>query len=586
LVVISNLINILRAIATEQSLTGGGIVAAAISAVLSITLLLSMAWYLRRTYTDRAPAVLVFGTFALAGLFRSFGLLGGASVGLLANSANPLGRTLQSILVTVLLLSLVAFVSNGLAHQQQLIRQLHEEANRLTQLRSNARAELRSTRREVDRLVRETVAPALTTIAGRIASAASAHPDPAELHQLAASVRGEASMAVRQLGRALVAQPKPAEQTPPNHQGEAVLRLRRRSLIDVAATVRPFQPLLTSGLIGLSMVGSLINRFGPAGLALTAAAMAVNSVLLLGAQRIHSVGGRRSRSARITSWIALTVACGMLTGLVVANPLQFATDRQTVVASVVAVTIAELVFVGLIGLVAAAMIQLDRTTRSLQATVSSIDIETSGLRDAQTAIRRSVGVALHGQVQGRLVADSVRIDLAAEALERDPTDPSLEVDLRVVLTEVQADFQRLEEELDSLSTRADGLTGLPDLLAAISAEWRGVVAIEYSLDHAVTEGKYAELAPVIAEIVREGVVNASKHGNASAVDAQVSVIEGAVEVVVEDNGSGTNFRGAASDSRDPVAARLNELLESDYEVRLVNTVRSGARLQVRIPLGD
>lgn len=87
------------------------------------------------------------------------------------------------------------------------------------------------------------------------------------------------------------------------------------------------------------------------------------------------------------------------------------------------------------------------------------------------------------------------------------------------------------------------------------------------------------------EEVREGIVNASKHGNASAVDVRVSVIEGAVEVVVEDNGSGTNFRGAASDSRDPVAARLNELLESDYQVRLVDTVRSGARLQVVIPVG-
>ncbi|MGB3676796.1 MAG: hypothetical protein WA988_20390, partial [Candidatus Nanopelagicales bacterium] len=438
---------------------------------------------------------------------------------------------------------------------------------------------------EVNRLVRETVAPALTTIAGRIASAATARPDPVELHQLAASVRDEASMAVRQLGRALVVQPKLAAQTPSSDHNDAPTKLRLRSLIDVASSVRPFQPLLTSGLIGLSMVGSLINRFGPAGLAVTAAAVALNAALLVGAQRIQPVGGRHSKSARIARWIALTAACGMLTGLVVANPLHFAADRQTVAASVVAVTIAELVFVGLIGLVAAATIQLDRTTRSLQATVASIGIETSGLREAQTAIRRSVGVALHGQIQGRLVADSVRIDLAAEALERDPTDPSLEVDLRVVLTEVHADFQRLEEELDSLSALPNGLTGLPDLLAAISGDWRGVVAIEYSLDHAVSADTCADLAPVIAEIVREGIVNASKHGNASAVDVRVSLIEGAVEVVVEDNGSGTNFRGAASDSRDPVAARLNELLESDYQVRLVDTVRSGARLQVVIPVG-
>lgn len=271
--------------------------------------------------------------------------------------------------------------------------------------------------------------------------------------------------------------------------------------------------------------------------------------------------------------------------MIAAIPFVMDDDLRTACATVVGLAIVESVYIVLLALAQAASVQLKRTTRSLQATLVSADLETRGLAQAQAAIRRRVGIALHGKVQGRMVADSLRIDHAAEAIERNAETDEQQRRLADALAEVSADLDQLSRDLGSIGAPQEGLGDLPAILAAIASEWRGVVAVEVHLDPPELGDHFPELVPAIAEIFRESIVNAAKHGNASAVTANLVMRSEAVHISVDDNGRSADKRVGLDLERGTSGAGLDEILGPEYPMRLYTNPRSGARLEVIIPTG-
>lgn len=132
--------------------------------------------------------------------------------------------------------------------------------------------------------------------------------------------------------------------------------------------------------------------------------------------------------------------------------------------------------------------------------ISDLGILNSQLRQEVWLNRRRIAAVLHGSVQGALYAGAIRL-----AKSQAPSAQEIE--------QVQADIVAAISKLEL----ADGSERLVDVLAQIKDVWEGAVEIELpSLDAKTIEllEANAVAGACVAEVIRESVSNAVKHGQA------------------------------------------------------------------------
>lgn len=229
------------------------------------------------------------------------------------------------------------------------------------------------------------------------------------------------------------------------------------------------------------------------------------------------------------------------------------------------------------GLVAAGLdyVYLTRSLQEAAATEERIRLA----RDLHDGVLQSLtGVGLRLEAVRRLIEEG-----GGGALER------LE-ELQTLITMEQRDLRFFIQELKprpvASSGESSGLTlQVSELVQRLELEW----GLKVELAMAGLEEEIPEkLAREIYHIVREALVNAVRHGEATLVHVEIRAAGGRVAIAVSDNGRGFPFEGRYSHA-DLAAGNLGPRTLRERVSALNGTVtldssRSGARLDILLPL--
>jgi signal transduction histidine kinase len=177
---------------------------------------------------------------------------------------------------------------------------------------------------------------------------------------------------------------------------------------------------------------------------------------------------------------------------------------------------------------------LENQQLSLALEASLHEVEESRLRIAAAAdeARRRIEQDLHDGAQQSLVALRVRLELAAERLQEDPT---------IGADELRSLGEEVDQINDEVRALASGIypslltgSGLKDALRAVAM--RAPITVDVAVDGI---GRYA---PAIESAVYftclEALQNATKHANATRVDVDLADRGGRLRFSVHDDGRG------------------------------------------------
>jgi len=177
--------------------------------------------------------------------------------------------------------------------------------------------------------------------------------------------------------------------------------------------------------------------------------------------------------------------------------------------------------------------------QELQAAVVRLESSVNVLRQKAWVIRRQLGYFMHGALQGSLFAAAMRLASAESADDRA---------VESILLDVRRTLARLES-----ATCAD--VDIEAALEDLTTLWSGTCEVDVELG----EGERVELvarpetAACTAELIREGIGNAVRHGEATGVRVAIQSADGMLRIEVIDDGprwSGQGTPGLGSRMRD------------------------------------
>ena len=165
------------------------------------------------------------------------------------------------------------------------------------------------------------------------------------------------------------------------------------------------------------------------------------------------------------------------------------------------------------------------TERDLRSSIEELQMKLSILRQHEFVTRKELSYILHGSVQSALHVAAMRLASHAEP------DASL-------LTAIRRDIEIATARLESPAS-ADAL--LIDTLSDIAELWDGTCSVKWTLDHRTIRRLVDSpvAASCVAEISREFIGNAIRHGNATEVWITITDSVDRVTLTSLDNGTVT-----------------------------------------------
>jgi len=187
------------------------------------------------------------------------------------------------------------------------------------------------------------------------------------------------------------------------------------------------------------------------------------------------------------------------------------------------------------GIVADVLIQSRRRLHELELEqeVTRLDELLALIRRRERLVRRRLAFVLHGSLQGALHAAALKITEASE-IDQGVVE-GIRLDLAVALSFLDG------------SPRAGDSTRTSETIDELTSVWDGSRQVTASLDHATEQALAADADAdeAIAEVIREAVNNAFRHGKAGIVEIEVVMSTGLspagsrqIAISVRDDGSG------------------------------------------------
>ena len=229
----------------------------------------------------------------------------------------------------------------------------------------------------------------------------------------------------------------------------------------------------------------------------------------------------------------LPIAFGVFLGLIVfgsVGPLILLLENQTQI-QIPEHIYGATVFVGLIygfANLAYTVLTSQRTSliAELTSTVKNLESTISLLSQKEWIARRQVGYVMHGSLQSSLNAAVLQLGAA-----KDPTPELIE--------SVRGDIARALARVGFDSGQS---YSFEQAQQEISRIWAGTIEISWAVDPKATWAlaKNPATSECLAEVLREAVSNASKHGQATMVEIAVNIEDSAISLQVIDNGTSLN----------------------------------------------
>lgn len=211
--------------------------------------------------------------------------------------------------------------------------------------------------------------------------------------------------------------------------------------------------------------------------------------------------------------------------------------------------------------------------------------ENLALEQEMAATRQQLAHILHGEVQTKLTAAALRLDVGVELIP--PGHNRLQgKSAETTIEQAQMVLQSAAEHVDAIaSTPARQYAhnqGVIDQVEELRRAWAGIIDVTLTIPVAAaslidTRVNDASLTAVVADIVREAILNAVRHAGARQAAVTIETADGICQITVENDGEIPKVQ------RTPGLGQ-NMLNRSTRSWSLDSKSSGGAVLQVEIPL--
>lgn len=490
----------------------------------------------------------------IAYLIVAVGLVSGRSISPLVNSFDVSAEVVRVFLAAGYL-GVLAYCLDALHEYRSSIESLTKEQMRLELLRNKGLESIRQDRTALNELVDQRIGPELDRLLGdvsRLESATQSVKAP-QIQSVAALARTIADSEVRPLSHELdranaasgsLASPLDGLETEsissPKPQKDWHL-----SIIKSFPGEKPYRPLGVSITFLLAVVSSstINGRFDSR---LILPPWALLFVALCGAVLIacwYEVLARiwKSLQQQIKNpWAATIVSLSfILTGTGIAAITFLSTStilgfqaRPAFMGVGLGVVVCSLIWV-VVGLVTE---QAHRTEQSLRETVQATEWEKRRAEEEAVELRRAVSAALHGDIQNKLALNAMMLDDLAEEIRSGSSTADRDLSK---LSVVATNLRKVATTLDEVASHAKESRDLGESLDDVRRSWAGVAEVSWTSSRAAVDACHAQplLSEAVAQVFREAVANAIRHGRADRITGTVNIEENLLSLEIRDNGS-------------------------------------------------
>ena len=572
----------------QSTLADAFVIALAATLASVLILLLADKTVLRHRREYPQSIALVLAVYIACGVVRAVvSSVSAAAVD--ANGPELVARSFAGVVLVVAWLSIIAILLDYIDRDRETTRGLRERQAQLAQQRDYERHALAQGRASIAALVDSVAGPAIESsedLVARIGSSqfADATEQSAQLSALATKIRDQAEGQVRELSHLLhapEAQYSESDLVAPKVQSKAESDSRwiGRTLRQASA-IDPIQPTAVTLTVLVEAIPLFTYLFGFRGLFQCAV---IGTAVTFGFLTV----ARRVLTPQLLHWpqaarLALLLVVALLAGGLGTASIYFwyPPERDEVIAIFIRSSWVFVIAIAVWAAIASSAAQSQRAQRNIAATNAELQWEVELLNDELARFQRSAGEVIHGRVQGRIVAAALTLSLEAKRLrEASRVDSGL---TRTALTDAIAILGEARDDVRAIQNE-DGTgreVSIAELLAAVAAAWKGVVAVDIIISESATARINAsdQLRARAAEAVREAVSNAARHGAARSVSVELSLAGPSLIIVANDDGIGAKVDVEAG-------VGLSQFAAAGGAWQLVSERGRGATLTVALPIG-
>lgn len=183
-----------------------------------------------------------------------------------------------------------------------------------------------------------------------------------------------------------------------------------------------------------------------------------------------------------------------------------------------------LLLVLLVGFVSAFFHGQHAEAEFLERQLSKEQLQAMLMKREEDRLSRELAKYLHGTIQSRLMASAMAIEKAGRKGDR-----------KALEREIAQAYEGLK--VPSASYFAAPQESFRSEVAEVVSKWKDLLEVKTKIDKDIPEVEPSR-AQEIANAINEGLSNAFRHGNAEKVTISISKLEGAIDVLISDDGDG------------------------------------------------
>lgn len=494
---------------------------------------------------------------------------------------------IQRVCLSVAGLAAITYVVDQRQRQLAAVGRLIGQRRRLAAQRARHDHSLHELHQRLIATVNGTAGAELVLLNQSIQTIEQSVPVSRAIRQVATEVRNCAVEVVRGLSHVLDATSQVVdvrsalEDVEVDLEPHDLLLLRRgrrsdwRQLLARLFIDRPFQPTLLALFAFIASFLVAARGWPPAAALLISLVMGSVTLIILWAcdRWLSTWVSRQTMVLRVTVVLLANIVSALAATLLVSAVLDV---RLTQIA--MQLSIGLMVCSGGIAVLQAVADERASVLRELSSTLEAISWESSRLQHDELSMRKEVAALLHSDIQGRLTAVAAVLDNQAAALE---CGEQTQRQTREVLRMCSMTLQQTHRQLESLETSAHTGGNLVTDVESVASAWSEVMAIDVIWEPGamdVIESSRA-VSKAVVGVIREGLTNSLRHGNASHVQVRIAFSAASVHIVMTDNGDGLRADFVPG-------LGLRSMIRDGASIHLDNAGGAGAgtELSVRLPV--
>lgn len=518
---------VLSSLFIEVIATSGPLVSwlavSAVSTLAVVGLLILVRGAVRKRWPHGPGPWRAVGIYLAAGALRGLMMWAAAESLELSTSVGLMSRVLQSAVWSLAVMGCASILVTRRADHWLLMDGLARRQRELLVLESSLDQRIQQTHKDLVQQVQDELGPTLAQLRSELDNLAQSAPSGTE--EAVGEFRKAVADVVRPLSRTLVEPVEPHAVVP-----ERALQAppRRAEPIPAAAIIFPSGSTVLALVLTLLTFANAPGDYRSAAVPIRLAVLATS--LWLSLHAVRWVAKRSDWRATLPVLLgSLGVVCVGVAVLIGMFTREATSDFAWPTAAVPAVAFAFTTLAPWSISAAMSLHWLARTAELRSAeTVAALERLTAVLRRELWHERRRLALIVHGPIQSALVAAAVTMSRPGFSADQIPN---------------------LAATLDQALTHIDRSAGPPPPVRAavrdLAALWVESARVEVETTDEVAEAIDADdaLRAVVIEVMREGVSNAIRHGDADTIDiALVGHEMGAITVCVEDDGDGAPNR--------------------------------------------